>query len=250
MSSLTTWMDTKFYSGYAANWDDHLFRAEILKVIEPGHSILDLGAGAGIVAQMNFKGLVEKACGVDPDPRVAENPYLDEGRVGVGEAIPYPDVGVDVVFADNVLEHLADPTLVFSEVYRVLKPGGVFLMKTPNKWHYMPTIARLTPHAFHRFYNRMRGRNSKDTFPTHYRVNTARAVAREGKAAGFNVRTIKLIEGRPEYLRLAAPTYALGWLYERLVNSTPVFSSLRVLLIAILEKPRDGGPPAAGAQRI
>jgi SAM-dependent methyltransferase len=165
MSSLTAWMDDRFYPEYTANWDDGLFREEILNVIQPEHSILDLGAGAGIVAQMNFKGLVEKVCGVDPDRRVADNPYLDEGKAGVGEAIPYPDASFDVVFADNVLEHLMEPRVVFSEVHRVLKPGGVFLAKTPNKWHYMPTIARLTPHAFHRFYNRMRGRNSEDTFP-------------------------------------------------------------------------------------
>jgi SAM-dependent methyltransferase len=200
---------------------------EILNVIQPEHSILDLGAGAGIVAQMNFKGLVEKVCGIDPDRRVAENPYLDEGKAGVGEAIPYPDASFDVVFADNVLEHLVEPGVVFSEIYRTLKSGGVFLMKTPNKWHYMPTIARLTPHAFHRLYNRMRGRNSEDTFPTQYRCNSARAIIRAGKAAGFSVRKMKLIEGRPEYLRLTAPTYALGWLYERLVNSTESFSALR-----------------------
>jgi glycosyltransferase involved in cell wall biosynthesis len=32
---------------------------------------------------------------------------------------------------------------------------------------------------------------------------------------------IELIEGRPEYLRFSAPTYLLGWLYERLVNRVP-----------------------------
>ncbi|MEI2780661.1 MAG: hypothetical protein V9H25_05130 [Candidatus Competibacter sp.] len=44
---------------------------------------------------------------------------------------------------------------VFREVARVLKRGGVFLFKTPNKTHYMPTIARLTPHRFHQFVNRI-----------------------------------------------------------------------------------------------
>ena len=76
----------------------------------------------------------------------------------------------DRVFADNVLEHLPDRLTVFREIARVLKPGGVFLFKTPNKTHDMPTLARLTPHRFHPFVNRIRGRAETDAFPTRYEV--------------------------------------------------------------------------------
>ncbi|EGV20657.1 Methyltransferase type 11 [Thiocapsa marina 5811] len=109
---------------------------------------------------------------------MVENPYLDEGRVGVGESIPYPDGSFDLVFADNVLEHLPDPARVFAEVARVLRPGGVLLGKTPNKWRYVPLIAQLTPHAFHRWVVRWRGRASDDVFPTGYRANSRADIAR------------------------------------------------------------------------
>ena len=49
-------------------------------------------------------------------------------------------------------------------------------------------------------------------------------------------------EGRPEYLRFSAPTYLLGWLYERLVNRMPGLWRLRVLLIAELRKPTRSAP--------
>ena len=127
-------------------------------------------ARAGIVQQTNFRGLAARVCGVDLDPRVVDNPMLDEGKIADAGGIPYPDAAFDVVFADNVLEHLPDPLAVFREIARVLKPGGVFLFKTPNKTHYMPTIARLTPHRFHQFVNRLRGRAEIDTFPTRYEV--------------------------------------------------------------------------------
>jgi len=50
--------------------------------------IRDLGAGAGIVEEMDFRGHARRICGIDPDPRVVDSPYLDEGQVGVGESIP------------------------------------------------------------------------------------------------------------------------------------------------------------------
>lgn len=239
MTRLTRWMDAKLYPNHARNWDDALFRDCILSRLTEGEpkDVLDLGAGAGIVAQMNFKGIARRICGVDPDPRVVDNPYLDDGRVGFGEALPYGDGEFDVVFADNVFEHLPAPEKVLKEVFRVLRSGGVLLAKTPNKYHYMPTIARVTPHWFHQWVNRLRGRDAEDTFPTRYLVNTPADVCRFAAKTGFVVEATDLIEGRPEYLRFSAPTYLGGWLYERLVNAVPLLSKFRILLVVVLRKP-------------
>lgn len=237
MSGIVSWLDRHLYPGYGDNWDDLLFRERILRQIDTGSIVLDLGAGAGIVAQMNFKGLVAKICGVDLDPRVTSNPMLDEGRVADAGRIPYPDDMFDVVFADNVVEHLSDPAEVFLEVRRVLKPGGVFLFKTPNKTHYMPLIARLTPHKFHQYVNRLRGRAEVDTFPTRYRSNTVADATAVAKAASLSTERLERIEGRPEYLRMAWPFYLLGAVYERTVNFTEILAPFRILLVAQLRKP-------------
>ena len=236
MSRITHWLDRTQYPNHEKNWDDCLFREAILKQLKAEMSILDLGAGAGIVTQMNFKGLCKLVCGVDLDPRVTNNPFLDEGRVTDAGEIPYSDSTFDIVFSDNVLEHLDNPLNVFKEVARVLRPGGVFMFKTPNKWHYMPTIARLTPHVFHQFINRIRGRAEVDTFPTRYHANTKSDVKLLAQQSGFSQANISLIEGRPEYLRMATVTYLIGIFYERLVNSTEFLSSFRILLIGTLKK--------------
>ena len=236
MNNMTAWLDQKLYPDFDRNWDDRMFREAILKQLTPEMEILDLGAGAGIVEQMNFRGKAARICGVDLDPRVAQNPFLDEGRVSDAGEIPYPDDSFDLVFSDNVLEHLAEPEKVFSEVARVLKRGGIFLFKTPNKWHYMPTIARVTPHRFHEYINRKRGREEVDTFPTLYRANTKGDVTNLAKQTSFDVIQIDRIEGRPEYLRINPVTYLLGALYERLVNTLTLFAPLRVLLIGSLRK--------------
>lgn len=234
---LVAWIDSTFYPKFQGNWDDTLFRNRILQSVTPGSQILDIGAGAGIVAAMNFRGIAGRVCGIDLDPRVEQNPLLDEGRISDAGAIPYPDETFDLVFADNVMEHLDDPVGVFTEIARVLKPGGELLFKTPNRNHYMPLIARWTPHGFHQWINKWRGREEVDTFPTRYRANSAAQVNALARASGLKVHRIERIEGRPEYLRVSALTYLAGLVYEKIVNATDFLASLRILLIVSLRKP-------------
>lgn len=228
-------LDDRWYPGIDGNWDDTLFRERILQLIDRDKDLLDVGAGAGIVEQMNFRGLARRVSGVDPDPRVLENPFLDDAKVGSAESLPFEANSFDIVVSDNVLEHLSDPGGVFSEVARVLRPGGRFLFKTPNVYHYMPTIARITPHKFHQFVNKLRGRETDDTFPTLYRANSESDLKRLADEVGFVVHSIEHIEGRPEYMRFSPPTYLVGYFYERLVNSAAFFEKLRILLIGEFE---------------
>lgn len=237
MSSVRAYLDRRFYPDYSSNWDDNIFRKNILAALDNSHCLLDVGAGAGIVEQMDFRGKAQRVCGIDLDPRVMDNPFLDEARLASGSEIPYPENTFDVVVSDNVLEHLEDPASVFAEVLRVLRPGGVFLFKTPNKFHYMPLIARFTPHRFHQFVNKLRGRDETDTFPTLYRANSRSDVRRLAQRAGFRVDQLETLEGRPEYLRMFAPLYLIGILYERLVNAHRRLEPFRILLVGRLCKP-------------
>lgn len=240
MSRCVEALDQKFYPTSGNNWDDALFRQSILTRLSDDSVILDVGAGAGIVEQMNFRGVGARACGIDLDPRVLENPFLDEAKVCSAEKIPYASATFDAVVSDNVLEHLDEPDIVFAEVARVLKPGGVFLFKTPNRRHYMPLIARLTPHGFHGFINRLRGREAVDTFPTRYRANSARQLQRLAVRSGLSVDAVDFFEGRPEYMRISCLLYPFGILYERLVNRFAFLKSFRILIVGALVKPSSG----------
>lgn len=231
-SAAIRWFDRQFYPDYEDNWDDKLFAEAIAEQVDEETVVLDVGAGAGIVEEMNFRGRAAKVCGIDLDERVLENDYLDEAHVARGEDIPYPDDTFDVVFSDNVLEHLENPREVFAEVARVLKPGGRFLAKTPNRRHYMPLIAASTPHWFHRLYNWLRGRAPDDTFHTHYRANTPDDVRAIAEQVGMELDEATLIEGRPEYLRISPLTYPVGIAYERLVNAIDALERYRVVMIA------------------
>lgn len=234
---MTDLLDRRLYPGVRSNWDDELLREAVLRRLEADTCVLDLGAGRGLVAQMAFRGLARRVVGVDLDPRVGSNPNLDEGIVASATQLPFADSSFELVVCDNVLEHIGEPAGVMNEVARVLKPGGRFLAKTPNRSHYMPLISRLTPISFHRWVNRLRGRDESDTFRTCYRINTPRDVEHYARCSGLEVEEIRLIEGRPEYLRVSAATYLLGALYERVVNSSAWLSRFRIAMLIELRKP-------------
>ncbi len=111
-----------------------------LAQIKPGDSLLDVGCGPGSVtipAKIRL-GQSGQAAGIDPAPEMiafARRKAAGKGlqidfRVGVIEALPFPDASFDVVTASLMIHHLPPPLqrLGLNEVQRVLKPGGSLLI--------------------------------------------------------------------------------------------------------------------------
>jgi hypothetical protein len=69
-----------------------------------------------------------------------------------------------------------------------------------------------------------------------YRANSSPQLHELAKQAGMQVKAITLIESRPEYLRISPITYLPGIVYERLVSSSSILASFRVVLVAQLQK--------------
>src|SRR5688572_2039657 len=109
MAGLIQWLDKALYPRQGANWDDERLRTAILGRLRPEMAILDIGAGAGRVTQMNFRGHARRVVGIDPDPRVKENRFLDEAHEGLADRLPFAAESFDLIFSDNVLEHLDEP---------------------------------------------------------------------------------------------------------------------------------------------
>jgi SAM-dependent methyltransferase len=65
------------------------------------------------------------------------------------ECLPFPDAAFDYISSHEVIEHVEDPAVVLRELHRVLKPGGVCVIATPNGaslWieHLRQRLMRLT----------------------------------------------------------------------------------------------------------
>ena len=65
---------------------------------------------------------------------------------GTAETIPLDNDFADIVICNQVIEHLLNPLLVFKEISRILKPGGLFVGSAP---HISPIY--LEPHDYWRF---------------------------------------------------------------------------------------------------
>lgn len=105
-----------------------------------GKRILDVGCGEGVWLGQ-FVELVggENVYGSEYDSdlvQVARNQHVvpDENVVHCpGENLKFEDNSFDVVFCHEVLEHVEDDAQTVRECIRVLRPGGVFIIFTPNR---------------------------------------------------------------------------------------------------------------------
>jgi arsenite methyltransferase len=103
--------------------------------INRGETLLDVGCGAGIdlIAASRLIGATGQICGIDLTPEMVERAQTNLRRAGVhngevrvaeAEAIPYADCTFDVVISNGVLNLSPLKKESFSEIFRVLRPGG------------------------------------------------------------------------------------------------------------------------------
>lgn len=116
-----------------------------------GRDVLEAGCGEGYGADL-IAAVARRVIGLDYDETTvahvrARYPRVDMRHGNLAE-LPLPDGSVDVVVNFQVIEHLWDQPQFVAECFRVLRPGGVLLMSTPNRITFSP--GRDTPlNPFH-----------------------------------------------------------------------------------------------------
>jgi len=139
-------------------WDFELYHSRravlmaIRRVLPLLHgTVLDVGCG-----RMDYRPVLlaspskaTRYVGLD----LAVNTYSQPDLTWDGQTIPLPADSVDGAIATEVLEHCPNPEIVLREVFRVLRPGTVFLLTVPFLWplHDIPYDEyRYTPFALER----------------------------------------------------------------------------------------------------
>lgn len=98
--------------------------------------VLDLGCGDGHFAELLHRAgmsVVAADVAVEPLRRAREaHPDIDLCLLTPDAPLPFEDCSFDVVWAGEVLEHVADTQSWLSEVRRVLRSGGTLVLSTPD----------------------------------------------------------------------------------------------------------------------
>jgi len=213
----------KHYSGYLSGLP-HIakLRAQLMQftALDPIRELLRQYVDDPVAFRRDLRilrGRVSRVIGIDVDDAAAQNRAVDEVRLIDGKTWPVESDSIDLVVADHVLEHIQEPDGFFAEARRVLRDGGFFCARTPNRWSYFAIAAQLIPNRLHsRVLRRVQERRGEeDVFPTHYRANSRRTIRRLFRRHGMEGVVITH-EAEPAYLSFSRVSYWLGTIYQRL----------------------------------
>ena len=134
--------DREWQAAVWGNYDSNLeFLRRVAAVLKSRSAVLEIGCGKGMLLN-SLQKLGHKVTGIDLDPdtiAVCHASFPDvNAQVGSGDSLAFPAESFDVVLSFDVFEHIRDSDRHLCEVKRVLKPDGVYLLQTPNKWTNVP----------------------------------------------------------------------------------------------------------------
>jgi SAM-dependent methyltransferase len=119
------------------NLEANLQFIETSGMLRQDAEMLEIGSGTGaLLNRLRARGC--RIQGVDVNAAL-----IGEGRAWFGDlpvqqvhgtALPFGDASFDIVMSFDVGEHIPDSDAHLREVRRVLRPGGSYLLQTPNKW--------------------------------------------------------------------------------------------------------------------
>jgi SAM-dependent methyltransferase len=86
----------------------------LVKRLDPRNTVIGVDWSAMALVQARARGLLVIQGGVD------------------SSGLPLPDAGADIVIMSELIEHLVDTDAAVEEARRILRPGGILLLSTPN----------------------------------------------------------------------------------------------------------------------
>ncbi len=143
----------------------------------PGDKILDVGAGRGAVAMRVLRSTEGvEVYAVDPNEKRISSAQRDfpelKSSVAGAEGLPFPDSFFDKAFTTMALHHYSDLDSALREIWRVLKPGGSFVI--------LEVDPRSPKGRLFRLFGRIDGEHMN-------LMSAGQLASRVGAAAGFKI---------------------------------------------------------------
>jgi len=111
----------------------------LLSLVGSGQRVLDVGCGSGFYTTQ-FRDLGNKMAATDitvEGVRTVVQTGIPVTLSDVEKGLPFADESFDMVPFIEVVEHLLRPDLALREIRRILRPGGLLLLTTPNYAHWV-----------------------------------------------------------------------------------------------------------------
>ena len=189
---LSDFYNTKYTAGEEIQRSSKLFTLQAVPD-EGEMSVLDVGCGAG-VNSLAIAAKGHKVQGVDLSP-VAIEKYREKGFEGkvadLERALDFEDNTFDLIFCSEVIEHLNLPEVFSREIFRILKPGGSFVVSTPNSAFWIYRLGAIFGYTL-----------SELQHPKHFQFFSCRSLSKLLLASGFE---IEQRYGRNIYLLIPGP---------------------------------------------
>ena len=171
------------------NPDDH-YEAAVARLVGSSTRWLDVGCGREVFPSnrplaSELAARCARLVGVDPDPTIAENPFVHEGVQLAFEAFDGAR-GFDLITLRMVAEHVTEPEPVVAALARAAAPGAHAEIYTVDAASPVPLLTRLAPMGLrHRVKRWLWRTEEKDTFPTAFQMNSRRRLRTLLEDGGF-----------------------------------------------------------------
>jgi len=135
-------------------WNEHFARYAFASLYCGGKRVLDAGCGTGYGAA-HLAQSAESVTAIDVSADAvgeARRRYPIRNlrfEVASATSLPFANASFDVIAAFEVIEHLSDWNGLLTEAARVLAPGGVALISTPNREYYTASRGSAGANPFH-----------------------------------------------------------------------------------------------------
>ena len=177
--------------------------------------ILDVGAGRSVAIedQLTNAGCAYICDRIDVEDCTVQFPTVRNCWHGpIDKMTSVPSGEYSAVFANYVIEHIENVLGAAREVFRVLRPGGLFITTLPNTSAPEFVLAKYTPLWFHKLIRR------EHSWETHYAYGDIPALIETFTAAGLEVEHVNrwpFIEG---YLWKYPLAKHIGRLYDKIIS--------------------------------
>jgi 2-polyprenyl-3-methyl-5-hydroxy-6-metoxy-1,4-benzoquinol methylase len=226
-------------------WNQQIYGTAVLPCVNRETRWLDLGCGWRILGKdlepiedaMVANAFVAVGCDMDFHS-LSKHRNIRKLVLGSAESLPFRNGSFDLITCNMVVEHLDNPQKAFSEMVRVLSPGGRLVVHTPNLLNYAVflnhTLARLVPRKLLlSLISWADYRKEDDIFVTLYRANTVRRLLQICGRLDLEEESRRILTPPRPFLSFFAPLALIQILLMRLTMSSRYFQRFGATILMV-----------------